>query len=99
MENAVDFYESGIGQLARESNSNPNLSFSPEQLEAFSRIPNFKESIFEELEVDWKQSSKSKAKNVVFRYMNELRTMLHRKRESNIDINEAFRISMIVTLR
>lgn len=58
MDQAMNLYESGVGKgvLPSASNKNLNLSFSSSYLQAYSKIPCFKDSIYEELEADWQQS-------------------------------------------
>lgn len=54
----MNLYESGVGKgvLPSASNKNLNLSFASSYLQAYSKIPCFKDSIYEELEADWQQS-------------------------------------------
>ena len=49
----LDLAERGIGSGARGENENFNLHFTQSQLQHYYSIPNFKETIFKELENDW----------------------------------------------
>ena len=99
MSNILDLAERGIGSGARAENENLNLQYTATQLYNYSSIPNFKETIYEELEADWLSSKTGKNEFVTFTYMQELRNLLHNKRESSINMSAAFRVCVIVTIR
>ena len=99
MSNILDLAERGIGSGARGENENLNLQYTANQLYNYSSIPNFKETIYEELEADWQESRTGENMNITFRYMSELRNLIHNKKDSNINMSEAFRVCVIVTIR
>ena len=60
----MDTYEKGIGsgEIANPNHRNANLTFTDAQKQAYPKLPVFKDTICEELELDFTESAKQKSK-------------------------------------